>query len=269
MIEFDVLVQLTAPDAAEAIIDGHAHALVDEAVQAAGGRSACVLLEVCRQDQLIESAYLRRVHAGDHHPFAEQFPELDRHTVDYGALADGLAALPGVERVVALPLELAGAGRPAYAAHALEALGVGHDLEVLRTALAPRRDYTRQGLDLALAMNPLLGTTEERHVLHEMLMQNFAAADGQRARVLADDARAAIVARHRDVNAAFFRTWLPSLPPDSYSGDEDTATLAAVLDPVEPLEPPSPGTARKMVRRLRRRVRRVRVRRSARLLIAD
>lgn len=205
--------------------DGAAQRL-DEVADVARADCVRVVLHVQRQDRLLELAYLHRLHAGAHHAFGAQFPDPAAAVPDYAELVRRLGAVPAVADVVVAPAEH-GVHAPAeFVDGFLDTVDLRGQLAI-RGPLKPYRTYSRQGVALALAMNPLLETERERVRVHRMLIGTFEAADDADARVLPDDERATILAAYRDANVAFFRQYLPDLPEDGYADDAATAALVS------------------------------------------
>src|SRR5699024_6755404 len=104
------------------------------------------------------------------------------------------------------------------------------DLNVVGTDLSPHRVYSRRGLELALAMNPHLETRQDRRLVRDFLLENFAAPDERHSRFISKRARQRILDAYAEQNCHLFRTHMPDLPEDSYASDEATARLGRGSD---------------------------------------
>lgn len=206
---------------------------VSQVIRALGAERVRLLLYTHRQDRLLEFCYLREVQKGRHHRFGDQFPRRFEPICDYVGLIERLSALPEVCDVTIRPFELIGAGAVAFVDDFLDVVGLqgALDLGPIGGRLSPRRVYSRQGLQIALAMNPHLETDEDRRLVRDFLINNFAATDDGRSRFISKRVRQQILDAYAEPNRQLFRTCLPDLPEDSYASDTSTARLGAVLRP--------------------------------------
>lgn len=200
----------------------HAPTVLAKALAAAGASRARVVLDIRRQDRLMEHAHLHSVRVGGSVAFAEQFPTPEEPMLDWGDLAERLAAVPGVAQVVVRPLE-AFAERPELLAADLARLA---GLTAIRpTAVVVPATWTNRGIQVAQALNPHLCTEAERDLFRDFLATNFPGPSCGN-QFLRAGVRARILAAYEPVNRKLFRTWLPELPEDSYLDDDRTAALA-------------------------------------------
>jgi hypothetical protein len=178
------------PGAAEAVAAALAEAGADKAV---------VVLDVCRQDRLMEYAHLHAVRHGSARSFAEQFPYFRKPVLDWADLADRIEAVPGVAEVVLRPAEAYGVclGAPTFSA---------------------------RGVRVARALNAHV-SPDEQVLVRQFVTENFPGpASGNQ--FLKPEARATILAAYAALNRALFRVRLPEFPEDAYSDDARTAALA-------------------------------------------
>lgn len=174
------------PGAADAV----AGALAD-----LGADKARVVLDICRQDRLMEYAHLRALGEGSTLRFAEQFPYFRAPVLDWADLAERIAAVPGVIEVTLRPAEV---------------------------HLSPT--YSARGVKVLRALNAHI-TPEERPLVRAFVAENFPGPPSGN-QFLKPGRRAEILAAYAAGNRALFRTWLPDLDEDAYSDDARTAALA-------------------------------------------
>jgi hypothetical protein len=204
----------------ERLCPGAAEA-VSARLRALGASEVRVVLDVRRQDRLMEHAHLQLIQAGGTGEFAEQFPA--SAVLDWAALAERVAAVPGVAEVVLRPVEEFGERPVALAADLLRTAGITG----LTTEEAPAPlTYTARGLVVARAMNAHLVSEEECALAREFVGDLLPGPSAGNL-FLEPDARSAILSGHAEANRKMFRTWLPDRPEDGYLTDQGTAALAA------------------------------------------
>jgi len=182
------------PQDADGLRPGAADA-VASALADLGADKARVLLDICRQDRLMEYAHLRAVGHGSTVSFAEQFPYFRAPVLDWADLAERIAAVPGVIEVTLRPAQV----------HA-----------------SPT--YSARGVKVLRALNAHV-TPEEQALVRAFVAENFPGPPSGN-QFLKPARRAQILAAYAAVNRALFRAWLPALPEDAYSDDVRTAALA-------------------------------------------
>lgn len=175
-----------------------------------------LIVHVRRQDRLLELSYVEAVDSGGTASFDEQFPDAAAPVLDYAALLERLAALPGVADVQVRPVELS-------ADH------------------ASSRIYSARGLQIALAMNAHLETDAERKKVRTFWHQHFADPGKDGDGFLEPAMRQGILDAYRDMNATLFRTWMPDLPEDGYTSVAATQEMIRTVHP-EPLASVAPAS---------------------------
>jgi hypothetical protein len=165
----------------------------------AGADKAVVVLDVCRQDRLMEYAHLHAVRHGSTTSFAEQFPYARKPVLDWADLADRIEAVPGVAEVVLRPVEAHGVvlGAPTFSA---------------------------RGLRVARALNAHV-SPDEQVLVRQFVAENFPGPESGN-QFLKPDARAEILAAYAARNRALFRARLPAFDEDAYTDDAHTAALS-------------------------------------------
>lgn len=151
------------------------------------------------QDEFLESYYLQTVHQGGTATFAEWLAQIDTSAISWLPVVEALADAFGEDRLVVHDFAEIRRGQNSYIASFL------HSCE---PSLSPTIDYevlhnpslSQRGLDLALAMNPLLRTAEERHQARLFLQEHFSNASGQRPHLLSDDEKARLHERYGSEN---------------------------------------------------------------------
>jgi hypothetical protein len=199
-----------------------AAAVVRDRLRSLGANSARVVLDVRRQDRLMEHAHLAEVRSGGVGSFAEQFTDPTTPVLDWGELAERIAAVPAVAELVVRPVELYAEWPGQLAAHLLRCAGL---TEVAPVPAAGEPTYTDRGIRVARAMNAHLVSDAERVLVREFVAGLFPGPETGNL-FLDDAARAGVLAGYAEVNRKMFRTWLPELPEDAYLDDDRTAALA-------------------------------------------
>jgi hypothetical protein len=199
-----------------------AEAAVAERLAALGASGARVVLDVRRQDRLMEHAHQGQVRSGAVTSFAEQFEQPLVPVLDWGTLAERITAVPGVAAVVLRPVELFAAWPGQLAGHLLRLAGISGVPTAPADAPA---NYTDRGLLVARAMNAHVVSDAERELVQEFVASLFPAPEAGNL-FLDEQLRTGVLAGYAEVNRRMFRTWLPELPEDAYLDDERTAALA-------------------------------------------
>jgi hypothetical protein len=225
----------------------YAERALGQVVAALSPTRARVLLHTHRQDRLMELAHLERIGEGSTEPFADQFPSAATSVFDYGALLARLAAVPGVDEVVARPVELADAGVHAFVNDVLGLLGLQDrvDLYAIGSDVWPQPPvYTEQGARLALALHPLASGRREHDLIRGFLQRRYLATEAGAADLLDRGTRERILAAYREANERLFREHMLGLPADGYADDTRTFDLGNVLPQPVPVPPTHVGQVR-------------------------
>lgn|GEM_PF-4284745 len=199
----------------------HAGAVLAAALERVGTERARVVLDVRRQDRLMEYAHLHAVRAGGTAPFAQRFPRAEEPVLDWSELADRLAAVPGVAEVVVRPVELF-SGPGALAGDLLRLAGI---LDGSPAPVPPTPTYAERGYWVARAMNAHVCSDGERELVCEFVAENFPGPPAGGNQFLDAPERARILAAYEGANRELYRRRLPDLPEDSYLDDRRTAAL--------------------------------------------
>ena len=235
----------------------------DLAVRGAGARVAAALaatgvdapatvsLTVERPDRLYEHAYLDLLERGETRP-PEQALRAVPELVD---VADRIAALPQVARVVVRPFEFLAAGPVAYVDDFLDLAGLRGELDLryLTRKLHVGRRFSGSAIPVATALLRLATTDEQRADVRRLVLHHLAAVSEADTRWLTGADRSALLAAHRDASRALLSRYRPDLPPDAYDDDAGIAALAHHLTPIELAWPPPRNSAPDLVLRAKRR----------------
>jgi len=194
-----------------------------------------VIVYVRRQDRLLESLYMQRMHLGyqtrwEH--FRDKVCRDDR--VRYTQLLALVGAAPSVQSLRVRPFETIQAGAAAFTADFLDELGLGelvYELEP-KTLATTNPSYTQPAWEAALALNPLLSAPDQPNKVRKFLTDLFPPGEYPPAQLLTDEERLAMLTRYRDENEALFTRYLPEFPRDTYSTLEGTKLLRDVLTPI-------------------------------------
>jgi hypothetical protein len=211
---------LLGPEDSAGLRPGAADAVAAALLELGAGK-ALVVLDVRRQDRLMEYAHLHAVRNGSTVSFAAQFPRARDAVLDWQDLADRVEAVPGVAEVVLRPVEVFRARPAALVADLLVRVGATEPID-LPTVSAPST-FTARGVRVARTLNAHTSPEEQ------VLVREFVAATfpGPRAgnQFLKTRTRAAILAAYAALNRTLFRARLPEFDEGAYTDDARTDAL--------------------------------------------
>jgi hypothetical protein len=202
-----------------------------EFMEALAPEDTRLVLYVRRQDRLIESAYMQRIHAGRAFTFEEYLARIDDGPIiDFENLVERLEKLPTVTKVTTRPFEFIGAGNVPFVADFLDAAGLP-DVDLSPIADLPRSNpsYTGPAYQCALTINRHVSGRNQRAQVRKFLKDLFPVGEYPSAVLFQEAERQACLDTYREVNESFFRRRHPELPPDVYSTPEATEYLARHL----------------------------------------
>lgn len=205
---------------------------MSQVIEALSARAVQVVLYTHRQDRLMELAQLGRLVAGQDAAITDYFASPFDPVLDYRELIGRLRDVPHVTDIVVRPVELADAGTQAFVNDFLDIIGViglagGLDLDTIGPEVAPF--YSPRGMQLAMAMNPLMETVDQLAALREFLTANYPAGEFGTLDLWDRTTRERIMDAYDRPNRQLFRQYMADLPEDSYSDDTATFELGNVL----------------------------------------
>jgi phosphatidylglycerophosphate synthase len=219
---------------------GQAEASVRELIDVLSPRTTSLILYVRRQDRLLESLYLQRIHTG-HTTTWEEFRDLACRDlrVCYTRLIESLESVPGVGDIQVRPFEIiAGGGHP-FVADFLEMAGL-EGIRVPEADIPSNQSYTAPAWEAAMVMNQYVESPKQAKTVRRFLSKLFPAGEYPKPVLLSDEERRELLEMYREDNRDLFTRYLPQFPPDSYSTEELPYEVTEFLVPVEP-DPPAPG----------------------------
>lgn len=204
-----------------------------------------LVVYVRRQDRLLESLYMERIHRGN----VVEWPDFrDRvcgdDRVRYGELIDQIIDIPTVTEIRVRPFEIIGAGAAAFVADFLDGIGQSEltaDIPA-RILAVSNPSYTDPAWRAALAVNSLLETNEQRTNFRRFIRTLFPADSYPEAPLLNEDERLDLLARYRSHNERLFAEYLPEFPMDAYSTLDGVDRLKDHLNPIDLPDEPEPGS---------------------------
>ena len=209
-----------------------ATAALTDVVTALKPSSTRVVMYIRRQDRLIESLYMQRIHLGGSLNWTKFHRAVcgdDR--VRYQDLVQAIAEVPTVEKISVAPFELIGAGGGRFVTHFMESLDLG-----IEALVADRDDpkpsnpsYTQPAYELAMKINKRLETPAQRELTRKYLRELFPADEYPKAQLLTNEQRSELIEIYRPANEKFFAEYLSEFPVDSYSSPEATSRLGSWL----------------------------------------
>ncbi len=169
-----------------------------EALTRALPRIRCkVLLSIRPPADFVESYYLQTVHQGGHETFAEWLRLVDLEALSWRPIVEAMQAHFGPDNVEVVDFRRIREGQELFLRHMLAR--VDSRLDVPVTYSEPQnRSVSARGLEMALAANPHLETSEERGALRTFLQTHFSNLDGPRPVLFTADQKAALWERYGD-----------------------------------------------------------------------
>lgn len=173
------------------------------------GMEPRVVYYIRSQEEFLESYYLQTVHQGGTQTFREWLAAIDVTALSWVPIVEGLARTFGAERVEVCDFATIRQGQNQF---------VEEFLRICDPTLNPTVDYhprrnisvSQQGLDLALAMNPLLTSGAERHTVRSFLQKNFNNDTGARPVLLDEQEKATLRERYAAENADLLERFAPA-----------------------------------------------------------
>jgi len=209
-----------------------AEASVRDVIEALEPTRTKVLVYIRRQDRLMESQYMQRIHLGGTRKFAKFYEMVggdDR--INYLELIESIRRVPTVDEIVVTPFEIIGAGARRFVQDFLEKLDCGVDqlIKELPEVTQSNPSYTAPAYDVARKINRYLKTTAQVDEARAFLRKMFPVGEYPRAKLLSEKQRKNLIEMYRPVNEKLFAEYLPDYPVDSYGSPEATERLAAWL----------------------------------------
>jgi hypothetical protein len=156
-----------------------------------------VIITVRPQADFLESYYMQTINQGGYDTFDEWFARRNLAELSWRPLVETARATFGPTAVQVIDFELLRKSGPeAYLAEFMAVADPGRPIEIT----APEADnasLSARGLQIALAMNPLLIDKDERVATRKFLQTNFSNRSSPRPVLLTDDQRADIERRYR------------------------------------------------------------------------
>lgn len=184
----------------------HADSCAQALAASVGDLTTRVVYYLRSQEEFIESYYLQTVHQGGTAPFREWYAEVDPANVSWVPVVEALVRAFGPDKVVVRDFAEIRHGQEAFIASFLRTCDPRVQPRVDFPA-RKNRSISQHGLDVALAMNPLLRDATERRAARTFLQTHFNNTTGARPVLLDQAEREAIreryAAENRDLLARF------------------------------------------------------------------
>jgi hypothetical protein len=211
-----------------------AEASITEVIDALQPDEVHVALYTRRQDRLIESCYLWEIQKGLTHTVGEQFPFMGEPIISFADLADRISRMPSVSSLRVRPFEIISAGALPYVDDFLANVGLSGSLDysVVEEDLSANQSYSHAALQIALEINRMMDTREQRRELRRFLKTRFPVGAYPPAAIMLDEDRNTLLDLYSEDNERLFDTWMPELPRDAYSSPARTKALGSVLAPI-------------------------------------
>jgi hypothetical protein len=155
-----------------------------------------VIITVRPQADFLESYYMQTINQGGHDTFEEWFARRNLAKLSWQPLIEMTKATFSPSAVEVMDFEvLRNNGPEAYLVEFMEIADPGRPIDIT----APKGDnasLSARGLQIALAINPLLIDKSEQAVTRKFLQENFSNRNSPRPVLLTDDQRADIEHRY-------------------------------------------------------------------------
>ena len=223
-ISNETLAGRMAPDVGS-VYRPRAEAALEHLISALSPERTSIVLYVRRQDTLIESQYMERIHSGEVTEFADWARVMAAGPfIKFADLMTRLAAVGTVVRVIVKPFETIRAGGDRFVADLLAGIGARVNLDGLDFA-EENPSYSAPALAAALALNPSIRNRKQLLATRDFLRATYPLADYPRPELFSAAQRAEVLEMYADSNRAFFTQYLPAADPDSYRNDAATDRL--------------------------------------------
>ena len=154
-----------------------------------------VLVSIRPQAEFVESYYLQTVHQGGHETFGEWLRLVDLEALSWRPIVDAMWAHFGPDNVEVIDFRRIRDGQELFLQHLLARIDKRLDTPVSYSE-PKNRSVSARGLEMALAANPHLKTSEERGALRTFLQTHFSNLDGPRPVLFTDEQKAALWDRY-------------------------------------------------------------------------
>ena len=212
---------------------------IEELLRVLEPEKTSIVAYVRRQDRLLESLYMQRIHTG-HTTAWEEFQEITMRDlrVDFNTLLQTMGSVSGVDEIRVRPFEVIGAGGAAFVADFLGLAGLG-GISAPSEDGASNPSYTAPAWEAAMVINRHIDDPRDVQAVREFLNRLFPPGDYPKASLLTDSERETLLDLYADANLTLFETYMEDFPADSYSNPAATDELGAFLRRSPPPEPES------------------------------
>ncbi len=165
---------------------------------------AKVIYYIRAQADFVESYYLQTVHQGSYASFRDWVATIDLDDLSWEPLVSSLDSRFGSENVVIADFAFIEAGQNAFIERFLDLIKPGHG--IIPDYSAKRNlSISQLGLDIALAINPLLESADERRTTRKFLQRHFNNSRSPRPELLNPEQKSALQDRYGDENRNLIR----------------------------------------------------------------
>lgn len=154
-----------------------------------------VVLTLRPQAAFLESYYLQTVHQGGYETFGQWLRQVDLEALSWRPMVQAAQQHFGVGNVEIVDFRRIAEGQAAFLRLMLTRIDPRLDFEVAYSA-PHNRSLSERGLQIALAVNPMLESGLERHAVREFLQTNFSNLDAPRPMLLTPELKEELGARY-------------------------------------------------------------------------
>lgn len=208
-------------------------------MQALKPTETTVLVYLRRQDRLLASLYMQRIHGGGTvkwSAFRDRVGSDDR--IRFGHLLESFEAADCVASIRVRPFEIIELGAPTFVADFLGSVGLGQMLEHVQHFRSSNPSYTEPAWKAAMKLNRLVSTPAQVRQVRLFLRELFPADEYPRAQLLTQSERLDLLVRYAPDNEDVFRRYMADFPRETYSRLDTLAHIASVVRPVPSVQTP-------------------------------
>lgn len=151
------------------------------------------------QADFLESYYLQTVHEGSYATFGDWLKGIDLNELSWEPLVASLKDNFGSENVVIADFAYITAGQDAFIERFLDFVKPDHGI-IPKYSAKRNFSLSQQGLDIALAVNPLLESAHERRTTRKFLQRHFNNSQSARPSLLTALQKSELESLYRDQN---------------------------------------------------------------------
>ena len=166
----------------------HARENMEAIASALQDYAATIILSIRPEAGFLESYYLQTIHQGGTQTFEQWVAKIDVENIPWRPAVEAVRAAFSRQRVHVIDFRNIAREQNAFLRDFINCIDPGIKLQP-HYAAASNPSVSEKGLQMALAVNPLLETHAERVFVRKFLQRRFSNKDYERPKLLDDDVR--------------------------------------------------------------------------------